>query len=121
MEFDSAGTRTYRATEIYPNGEEITSEPISFSWVSRSISLGFSTADPSPGDRVMIAATVVNPHEGDPTYPWEREMSSGWQVQTPTERIMWVTFDSAGARTWRVTAIYPNGGEVISDPFSLTW
>ena len=126
VKFDSEGARTYQVTAIYPNGEQVISEPITLRWMTTppppaTISISYSNDNPSPGDSVTMTATVENPPEGDPTYRWERRLSSGWRVRSMTGNTATSMFDSEGTRTWQVTAIYPNGEEITSEIFSLTW
>ena len=81
------------------------------------------TADgnPLPGNRVTMTAHITNAQEGTVTFRWQRRFSDGWRDTADTGNTKSVRFDTAGTRTYRVIIAYPEGRDIVSEPFPLTW
>ena len=103
VEFDTAGTRNYRAVVTLGSGVVMASDPVSISWRAKAV-LTASNLSLARGEPVTLTAQLAGDECSSLSYAWFRIADDGTATSAGPENLHTKTgmFYQAGSRTHRV-------------------
>ena len=121
VEFDTSGTRTYRAVVTLDSGVVLASDPVSLTW--RLPDVMVTPSDPTPviGQAIMATAGVESSSVKVSSYQWHRRFGEQWRGVGPAARTKRLIFHFAETATYRVVVTLVSGEVAHSEPITLSW
>ena len=121
VEFNSPGTRTYRAAVTLGSGAVLLSDPVVLTWRLPEVSVTPSDSTPVIGHAVTVSANVETGGAGASAHKWERKFGEEWREVGPDAATKRLIFHFGETATYRVAVTLTTGQEVRSEPITLTW
>ena len=121
VEFDTSGTRTYRAVVTLDSGVVLASDPVSLTWRLPDVSVTPSDPTPVIGQAIMATAGVESGSVKVSSYQWRRRFGEQWREVGPAARTKRLIFHFAETATYRAVVTLATGEVAYSEPVTLSW